>query len=52
VREEIAAGQSTASLRQYGGLERVPDQHHHEPDCPLGVRVTNVPSPIAQQSLE
>jgi hypothetical protein len=30
----------------------MPDQHHHEPDRPLGVRVPYVRSAIAQQPLE
>jgi hypothetical protein len=30
----------------------MPDQHHHEPDRPLGMWVAYVRSAIAQQTLE
>jgi hypothetical protein len=41
-----------AALRHYRVLKSVGEQHHHEPDRSLGVRIPNIPSAIAQQSLE
>jgi hypothetical protein len=42
----------SGALRHHRILERVGEQHHHEPDRALGMRMPNIPSPIAQESLE